>query len=263
VKLDRKCDRALRNLGRIYYRQGFIEAAAKVYRDWLAADPGNPTATHFLAGCGEGEIPDRASDAYLTSEFDEFAETFEKTLGLLGYRAPELCRDVAAALLPEPSADLAVLDAGCGTGLVGPLLRPFAKTLTGIDLSPKMLEAAAAKECYDELIHGEITAFLETGRTFDLIAAADTLIYFGGLDRLLAAVRDALTPSGLFVFSVEADDDTQTWSLGPHGRYRHGEAYLRDRLESAGLAIRSFERDWIRRERQIRVFGYVVAAGRE
>ena len=35
---------------------------------------------------------------------------------------------------------LDVLDLGCGTGLCGPLLRPYARALAGVDLSPQMLE---------------------------------------------------------------------------------------------------------------------------
>ncbi|WP_163597484.1 class I SAM-dependent DNA methyltransferase, partial [Klebsiella pneumoniae] len=66
----------------------------------------------------------------------------------LDYRAPELVAEAVAASQEAGTTGLAILDAGCGTGLCGPSLRPFADRLIGIDLSRKMLERAAARGCY-------------------------------------------------------------------------------------------------------------------
>ena len=52
----------------------------------------------------------------------------------------------------EPSKQLDVLDAGCGTGLCGPLLAPYARRLIGVDLSEGMLALAKEKHVYDALI---------------------------------------------------------------------------------------------------------------
>ena len=41
-------------------------------------------------------------------------------------------------------------DAGCGTGLLGPLVRNFNETLIGVDLSEKMAAVYERKK-YDEL----------------------------------------------------------------------------------------------------------------
>ena len=54
-------------------------------------------------------------------------------------------RAISGALLDGalPSASRPrILDAGCGTGLCGPLLRPLAARLVGVDLSEKMVELA-------------------------------------------------------------------------------------------------------------------------
>ena len=45
-----------------------------------------------------------------------------------------------------PRGELEIVDAGCGTGLLAPHLRPYARRLVGVDLSPKMLEKARAME---------------------------------------------------------------------------------------------------------------------
>jgi predicted TPR repeat methyltransferase len=67
---------------------------------------------------------------------------------------------------------------GCGTGLFGPqLLRPLARTLTGIDLSSNMLKKAEQRGLYDHLICGDIAEFLETqSHAFDLAVAADVFV---------------------------------------------------------------------------------------
>ena len=86
--------------------------------------------------------------------------SFEAKLESLSYRAPEL---VAAALADAGlAADgrFEILDIGCGTGLCGPLLRPYASRLVGVDLSAGMLAHARQKEVYTELVQCELTEFL-------------------------------------------------------------------------------------------------------
>ena len=47
-----------------------------------------------------------------------------------------------------PDSTQRVLELGCGTGLAAAHLRPFAVSLTGVDLSPHMLARAAARHAY-------------------------------------------------------------------------------------------------------------------
>jgi predicted TPR repeat methyltransferase len=144
-------------------------------------------------------------------------------------------------LLPAPAADLHILDAGCGTGLCGPLLRPFAETLAGVDLSGKMLEKASARAVYDELHAAELTAYInESVSAYDVIASADTLCYFGKLEPVFAAAARALKPGGHFIFTVEktaSDKEAAKVTLEHTGRYTHTELYARAALEEAGFEV--------------------------
>src|SRR5215469_3878032 len=173
------------------------------------------------ASSGEG-IPERAADRYIVKTFDQFADTFDDKLQTLGYCAPEL---VVACVMHHPlyqSGRAVVLDAGCGTGLCGPLLRSTAGRLVGVDLSQNMLERARARGVYDELHEGELTAFMSSRpASFDVIATADVLIYFGKLDEALRAAHAALRPGGLLCFSVEALLEPaagEDYRLHMHGR---------------------------------------------
>jgi predicted TPR repeat methyltransferase len=60
--------------------------------------------------------------------------------------------------LAAPDGRCVALDAGCGTGLCGPLLRPYASELTGVDLSAGMLDRARPRQVYDHLEKGELSA---------------------------------------------------------------------------------------------------------
>ena len=261
--LDPKHVKARHALGMAYQILGRIEQAVQVYRDWLADEPGNPEALHHLAACTGVGVPDRAPDDYVQKVFDGFANSFDAKLAQLDYRAPELIAQAVAPLAGEPRRALVVLDAGCGTGLCGPLLAPYARRLDGVDLSPQMLAKARLRQVYDELACAELTAFIEGAApaSYDLIVSADTLCYFGDLRAVARAAARALARGGWLVFTVETATSAGDagFRLNPHGRYSHREAYLREVLAAAGLEIGGFEPVQLRTENVKPVEGWVVS----
>jgi predicted TPR repeat methyltransferase len=241
---------------------GRYDEARAYYEEWTGAEPDNPVPHHMLATVRGETPPLRASDNYVRTVFDTFADTFDVHLQRLQYRAPELV--VEALRAAGAGEGLRVLDAGCGTGLCAPLLRPFAALLEGVDLSPKMLERARASGRYDALHEGELTAFM-LGRAghYDAIGCADTLCYFGGLDQAAQAAFRALRPGGLFAFSVEAlaeSDSAERYRLTHTGRYAHTERYAREALANAGFEPAAVRAAWLRMEAGREVGGYVVVA---
>ena len=106
-----------------------------------------------------------------------------------------------------------------------------------------MIERAGQRGAYDELLVAELTDYLKSQVSqYDLIVAADTLVYFGSLDELLAAAAAALREPGHLVFTVERLDDrsnkaeaTTGFFLNSHGRYSHAEPYLRRCLAATGF----------------------------
>ena len=227
--------------GRALSAAGETERAVAFYRDWLAREPDNPYVQHHLAA-SLGELPERASDAYVEQVFDKFAANFDAQLATLKYRAPELVTEALRATLPAPSAQLDIADLGCGTGLCGPLLKPWARTLVGCDLSGAMLERAAGRAAYDTLLKAELVQFLvERPGAFDVLVSADTLIYLGELAPMFAASHAALRPGGTLVFTLEAlpDDAATDYCLTASGRFAHTRAGVDARLAAAGFGEQS------------------------
>ena len=132
---------------------------------------------------------------------------------------------------------LDVLDVGCGTGLAGVAFRSLARRLHGSDLAPRMVERARRRGVYD---HVEVAELVEgisrTPRAWDLVVAADVLVYVGDLGPVMRAATVGLRPGGLFCATVElcAGDG---FALGPSRRYAHSAAYIRRVAAEAGLDL--------------------------
>lgn len=253
-------------LGIAYATLGRISEAADVYWCWLREEPENPIALHLHAACSGTRVPERAADRYIETTFDEFAPTFDEQLLVeLSYQGPTLIEAALAKVLP-PAGNLRGLDAGCGTGLCGPVIRPYVNHLTGVDLSSRMLTRAQQRGVYDTLEKTELTRYLiAQEEAFDLIVMADTLIYFGALEAVLAAAYDALRSGGIFIFTVEDAGQLssgQRYSLNSQGRYRHGYHYIETVLTACGFTISTLVSNTLRTDMGRPVVGAVVTAGK-
>jgi predicted TPR repeat methyltransferase len=207
--------------------------------------------------------PARANDAYIVDIFDRGADAFDSVLEKLRYAAPQLLVAELNQLLPLAERALDILDAGCGTGLCGPLLRSRARRLVGIDLSPGMLAKARERQVYDELHEAELVAFMRAhAASYDLVISADTLVYFGEIDEAIRVAADALKPGGVLAFTLEAEaaEPTQPFRLHGSGRYSHDEGYARQCLAAAQLEVLTFERGVLRKEGPADVMGHVIIA---
>jgi predicted TPR repeat methyltransferase len=112
--------------------------------------PASASAPNYLLSTLVGK-PDlnREPREYIVESFDAFADGFDaKLVDVLGYDVlQQLTSLVRDATTPGRLSE--TLDAGCGSGLCGPWLRPMARTLTGVDLSSRMLEHAEKRSIYN------------------------------------------------------------------------------------------------------------------
>lgn len=231
-----------------------------------------------LATRGVAEAPPVVPPEFVARTFDVYSDTFEEELrGRLRYLGPEQIVERIRRVYGEGRGDLAACDLGCGTGVLGPLLRPYSRHLEGVDLSPKMVEKARAvrsregdSPAYDALFVAEMCAHLDArtregaspgGGPFHVITAADVLVYVGDLRASFRAVREALVVGGHFFCTVErADEDG--FVLRHNGRYAHSAGYLREVAREARLEVVSLEEDVLRRERGSPVHSWTAVLAR-
>ena len=203
----------------------------------------------------------RCPPGYIRQLFDEFSTDYDrKMLETLGYNGHLHLRTLAHRTLARKEG-WRILDLGSGTGLAGEAFRDLAEggRLDGIDLSPRMIEAARLRAIYYDLIEGDIETILHVvERTYDLILAADTMIYFGDLATILSGVARRLESGGFYLFAVEAKEG-EGWEQTEARRFRHSEAYLRAAAARVRLSFVDILPCVLRREGDDAVRGFAVA----
>lgn len=277
------------NLGEALLKAGHLPAAIGEFQRTLRLDRANSRA-QFLLGCAwaeagepakalaefeECEVSDelnakieemraslarpRADPRYVRHLFDQFSADYDvRMVQQLQYRGPQILRELAALVMPQREG-LRVLDLGCGTGLAGEAFKPLASYIEGIDLSPAMIARAGEQNVYDALAVADIETYLnENDKEFDLILAADTLVYLGDLAPVFAGAAARLKPEGFFLFTVEKHEGAG-FELGPKKRWRHSETYLTSEAFKAGFSIAGLLECVPRMEAKRPVDGFAVA----
>lgn len=248
-------------LGELAHILGRRDDAREAYSRYLELQPDNAKARHILHALNDQTPPDRAPDDCIRQLYARFSSFYEDNMcDDLGYEAPQRLQELLSQHFSD-TGHLEILELGCGTGLAGKVLKPYASRLTGVDLSPEMIERCRVTGLYDELAVAEITGYLLQAITdscrFDLIAACDTLIYFGDLNQVFISAVQLLAPGGSLAFTVEKGADND-FTLTDSGRYSHSETYLRSLAAKAELQVIELREGFLRYEYGEPVSGYIV-----
>jgi len=279
-----------------------VENAENSLRNAVTLDATNQDAQRLLDGIlkeGGADVHKRKPKEFVAELFDSFADTFdEKLLKGLQYKVPKLVGEVVHSLRPNYSN---ALDAGCGTGLAGRSLRPrVEQNLIGVDASKKMLDIAAkctvSSGCGLEMLDRGVDQTVQKGSEkdtalydgllvmdlesmsvantlqhvapttdasgFDLIVAADVLVYFGSLDNLLRTFAEVSVPGAILVFSCErttAEEAPLGWRLLPSGRFAHTKQHAQEAARKAGYKLVVYREIVPRMEKGKEVQGHLFA----
>ena len=134
--------------------------------------------------------------------FDDWAPTYDNDLvNEMGYVADaEACRRLEA-LLPDRQAQ--ILDAGCGTGLVGRRLQQAGYTqIDGSDYSQKMLDEAHASGAYRRLQQHDLTQPVATGQLYDAAIVVGVFAFSVPSAEHLVNITCCLKPDGVALVTV-------------------------------------------------------------
>lgn len=225
------------NLGVAFIAKQHISFALHHFQEALRLQPNNEAIAYTIQSLANNQRLLAAPPAYVETLFDAYADHYETHLTqALDYQVPEQFIKALGNVISEKQP-LDILDLGCGTGLCGVPLKPYAKSLTGVDLSAKMLERAGEKKIYDELLNRDLTTYLaDKTNAYDLIMAGDVLVYLGDLATLFRHVSQALRPSGLFIFNTEICE-SEEYKMNQSGRFSHNKTYIEQLAKQYGFHI--------------------------
>lgn len=252
---------ALTGLARTALDRGDMKAAKAQFDELLLMHPDN-SYYQYCADVADGKTPLKQPPEIAQSLFDGYATRFDKHLvGALKYRVPKRIAEIVRQ--HRPNLDFAMLDLGCGTGLMGVYVGKPHGGLVGVDVSGGMINEAIKHNIYDRFHQVNLLDALQASPTgsFDVITAADVFIYVGELSDAIVNAKRMLRPGGLFVFSCEATTaDEPDLVLRPTERYAHSEASMRNLCQVAGFGAVDIEPFDIREEDGQAINGFIVVA---
>ncbi len=231
--------------------------AIRFAKGWVKHFSENVVAQHtYKTLMGEVETPEDAA-AYAKEFYEHFAETYDSKMAEL----ESSVLDTIVRLIPNKEFKK-VLDLACGTGALSDKLKYNFNIFLGVDIAQNMLDKAADKKKYTKLCRADALTFLKTNKTkFDLIVASELVCYLPSVLPLFEQVSTHLTKNGLFVFSVEGCDNSDT-QIHPSGRYIYRQSYIEKQLTSAGLKVIDTVSLNLRREGSDYAKGFVIVAKR-
>lgn len=109
--------------------------------------------------------------------YDEWAKQYDRDLEAEDYAFPTLAAQALVDQVGGRIEDRSILDAGCGTGLVGAQLGKLgARNIVGLDISPGMLEVARKTGSYGLLEEADLSKPIDKpDGTFDAVICVGTL----------------------------------------------------------------------------------------
>ncbi|MGI8672578.1 MAG: ubiquinone/menaquinone biosynthesis methyltransferase [Luteitalea sp.] len=193
--------------------------------------------------------------AYVRSLFHDIAPRYDDITVWLSYGRDQQWKDTLVRMACVQPGEHA-LDLACGTGDLAMRLRDAGASVTGIDLTHRMLTLAAGKPGAGAIrwVCGDMLALPMPSACADVVTAGYGLRNVPDVARSLAEVRRALRPGGRFLsldFTLPRSVVVRTMYLaylrlvgGAVGRWLHGDAdtyrYIPESLErypgAAGVA---------------------------
>lgn len=251
----------LLNLANACTRLGKQKEAEIAYDHAALLSPGDRTLEH-LSDAARGANTAAAPLDFVRNLYNQRAGNYDSfALFGLRYRGAGVVGRLVDQLYPNRIGR--TLDLGCGSGLIGAMVFEKSDALVGVDISAAMLVQAREKGIYTDLAETDIQEFLSThDGHYNLIVAADSLIYTGDLAEIVRLARERMVAGGRLILALEANAAGADWSLSPSGRYAHSRTYLERCMDAADLVVEEILEEELRRDGDRSIPGLFVVARR-
>jgi len=223
------------NLGKVYKKISKKSKAIECFEKTLKLSSEDLLGAALqLATLGKRKIPVKTPEKFMHEFYKKKSknwDNFEKTNTYRGH----LLIENAFKKTHITSKKIDILDMGCGTGSLAKILRPYARTLVGVDLSPDMLFKAEEICLYDALYKKDLNQYLsEVLNHYDTIVAAAVLIHFYDLDNIFLLIKESLKLNGKFIFSI-FEETKKKKDLNSFLMYAHSDNYITSLANSLNL----------------------------
>ncbi len=141
----------------------------------------------------------------VADRYDEWAKGYDDDLASWSYQAPTAVAETVISRLPHAEA---VLDVGCGTGLVGRALRErgFAGRILGLDISPASVEVARQGGAYDSVAHADLQQPLPCEiDSVDAVVCVGVMTYLPDVEAVWLEFARVTRPGGVVVATQRED----------------------------------------------------------
>src|SRR4029077_14746180 len=131
-------------LGELAHILGRRDQTRVAYEKYLELEPDDAETKHLLVALRDEPPPPRAPDECIQQLYQRFSSFYEfNVCEELAYEGPQRLYELIEAVLGDRQGLVAVA-LGCGSGLAGSQMKALAARITGVDLSPEMIELARA-----------------------------------------------------------------------------------------------------------------------
>ncbi|HIE00839.1 MAG TPA: class I SAM-dependent methyltransferase [Thiotrichaceae bacterium] len=140
-------------------------------------------------------------------EYDSISHSYDAELEAKGYMAPQQAGTIIKNHLPNTES--IILEAGCGTGLLGlELNKQGFSNLTGMDISSNCLKEAESKNVYAKTVkHNLLEPFPFPDKTFDGVVCVGVFSRFdeAQIKQIVAEFARVTKAEGRILFSHRDD----------------------------------------------------------
>jgi len=254
LKLSPMMSQCYYPIGMSYAAMGSGANAAEAFRHSIASARNVDESRFMLASLNPGEVlpqdmPSRMPASLAQMYFDQIAPVYDAQQREQDYKGHMITAQYLYRHTDPKRKDYQLLDAGCGTGLIGRTLHDRMGHITGIDISSGMIsqarkaldaeENAIYHALYHTDIHDYVTSQAEANQSrFNCITLARLPAYLGALDNIIPALAAMLKPEGVIVMVYESFSELERFGFSQTtGRYGHGDGYIRTQAEKSSLNV--------------------------